>query len=134
MLARILKATKPANDLIRLGWIGKWYLIFTVFSAAAVPYMAAARWIGYRRTRAGYWAYVVPAAGVCVCLLILLTVPFTWLLQYIHEMGVTPRRVCGLAYGVGGYLAILGFLYWAVRPLRRRRTTMTRGTAAGGRS
>jgi hypothetical protein len=109
--------------------IGKWYFVFSVFSVAAIPYMAVARRISHRRTRAGYWAYVVPAAGVCVCLLIILTVPFTWLLQYIHEMGFTRRRVYGLAYGIGGYAAILGFLCWAARRPRRRRVSAPHGRA-----
>jgi len=115
--------------------IGKWYVLFGVFSAAAVPYMAVARWISDRRTRVGYWAYAGPAAGVCVCLLIILTMPFYWLLQYIHEMGFTRLRVYGLAYGVGGYLVILGFLYWAARRPRRRRVIAPNGgAAAGGRA
>jgi hypothetical protein len=110
--------------------IGKWYFVFSVFSAATVPYMAVARWISHRRTRADYWAYVVPAAGACVCLLIILTVPFTWLLQYVHEMGFTRRRVYGLAYGIGGYVAILGFLYWAARRPRRCRVSAPHSRAS----
>jgi hypothetical protein len=107
--------------------IGKWYLIFGVFSAAAVPYLVLIRWISHRHSRSGYWAYVLPTVGVCLCLLIIQTMPFTWLLQYIDAMGFTGRRVFALAYGVGGYLAILGFLGWAARPPRRRRVGRSDG-------
>lgn len=112
--------------------IGKWYAIFSVFSGVGFTYMAAVRWFSHRRMRAGYWAYVVPAACVRACLLIILTMPFYWLLQYIHEVGFTTPRVCGLAYGLAGYVAIGGFLCWAARrPARRRASVPPNGVARG---
>lgn len=96
--------------------IGKWYFVSTVFAAMVLPYVAVARWVSSRRTRAGYWAFAIPAAALCLYLLITLTVPFWWVVQYINAMGVTPRRIHGLVYGLGGYAVILGFFAWAVWP------------------
>lgn len=100
--------------------ITKWYFIFTFFSVLALPHITLVRVFSNRRASAGYYAYLVAAVAVCVCLLIYLTVPFWWTVQYIYAMGVTTRRLYALAYGLGGYLAILLFMCWAARPPRRR--------------
>lgn len=100
--------------------ITKWYVIFTFFSVLALPYIALLRVFSNRRTPAGYYAYLVAAAAVCVCLLIYLTVPFWWTVQYIAAMGITARRLYALAFGLGGYVAILLFICWAARPPHRR--------------
>jgi len=99
--------------------IGKWFLIFTVFAAVVLPYLTIARWLCDRwlcdrRTRWGYWSFAIPAAALCLYLLITLTVPFYWLLQYIHAMGFTPRRIEGLVYGVASYVILLGFFSLAI--------------------
>lgn len=86
----------------------------------ALPYIALVRVFSNRRKSWGCWAYAGTAVAVCVCLLIYLTVPFWWTVQYIYAMGVTTRRLYALAYGLGGYLAILLFMCWAARPSRRR--------------
>ena len=96
--------------------IGKWYFISTVFAAMVLPYVTVARWVSDRRTRSGHWAFAIPAAALCLYLLILLTVPFWWLIQYIDAMGFTARRIHGLVYGLGGYGMLLGFFIWAVWP------------------
>jgi hypothetical protein len=36
--------------------------------------------------------------------------------KYIAAMGYTPRRIMALCYGITGYLGILSFLVWAIRP------------------
>jgi len=100
--------------------IGNLYLMFTILTAVMLPYVAVARWLGDRRTRAGYWVFAAPAVALCLCLLIILTVPFWWLVQYVQAMGSTPRRIHGLIYGVGGCVAVLAFLTWAIWPPRHR--------------
>lgn len=96
--------------------IGKWLFIFTWFTAMVFPYVAVARWISNRRTRSGYWTFTIPTVALCLCPLTFLTCAFWWLLQYVGAMGFTPARMQGLIYGFGGYIILLGFLYWAVRP------------------
>lgn len=94
----------------------KWFHLFTFFSAMVLPYVAAARWMGGRGSRLGYWAFTIPAVALCMCLLSILTVPFYWLLQYIAAMGCTFRRLYGLGCGLAGYAIVLAFLCWAVWP------------------
>ena len=94
----------------------KWFFLFTYFSALVLPYVAVARWMSDRSTRFGYWAFTVLTIALCLCPLSILTLPFWWVIQYIDAMGITPRRVYGLVYALGGYIAVLGFLCWAVWP------------------
>lgn len=101
--------------------ITKWYFIFTFLAVLALPWVALVRVFSNRRSRAGYWAYVGPAITVCVCLLLFLTIPFWWVLQYIAAMGFTVRRLQALGYGLGAYATILLFMYWVSRPPRRHR-------------
>jgi hypothetical protein len=95
--------------------IGKQFVFFALFASLLIPYSLVVRWLSDRRTRAGYWAFALPTVGLYVCLLILLTIPFYWLLQYIHAMGFTPRRVEGLVCGAVSYTAIVGLLAWQLR-------------------
>lgn len=92
-----------------------WYVAFTIFIAIAFPYTVLARCISHRKTRLAYWSFVIPTAVLYLYLLIILTLPFSWLIQYIDAMGFTPKRIYGLFYGLGGYILILTFLYWVVR-------------------
>ena len=93
------------------------FLCFTVFTAVALPYIAAVRWISDRSTRLGYWVFAVPTVAVCVCLLSLLTAPFYWSLLYIP----TAYQPLYFVYGIGGYVVVLAFLRWAIWPPNRRR-------------
>lgn len=95
--------------------IGKWYFLFILFTAMTLPATAVAKWLNHRKTHLAYWFFVVPAVALCMYLLITLTVPFWWLVQYIHSMGVTPKRIYGLMYCLGGYILILTFLYWVIK-------------------
>ncbi len=101
----------------------KWFNLFVFFSAMALPYVAAARWMSERGSRLGYWAFAIPTVALCVCLLSILTVPFYWLIQYIGAEGCTFRRLLGLVYGFTGYGVVLVFLCWAVWPPRKEERT-----------
>jgi len=108
-------------DPVHAGWvmdqptIGKWLFWVSVMTGFSLPYAAAVRWISDRRNIVGYLAYGFPIVVLCVFLLCILSWPVCWLIQYIHSMGFTARRVYGLAYAIGGGLLVLGFLRWAVR-------------------
>ena len=97
------------------GPIGKWYVLFTIFTVTALPCTVLARWFSQRKSRLAYWSFVIPTVGLYLYLLLILTLPFSWLIQYIARMGFTPKRIYGLFYGIGGYIVILTFLWWAVR-------------------
>jgi hypothetical protein len=104
-----------AGSVLDQPTIGKWYILCTFFTVVTFPYLAAVRWASARTTWTGYWAFAGPTIIVCFWLLCMLTTAFSWLVQYIYAMGFTTRRVYGLAYGIGAYIVILGFLYWALR-------------------
>jgi hypothetical protein len=95
--------------------IKAWYAAITFFVVILLPYTTIARYISHRKTCLAYWSFVIPTIALYLYLLIILTVPFSWLIQYLNTMGVTPIRICGLFYGLAGYVVILTFLYWAVK-------------------
>ncbi len=97
------------------GPILKWYNLGTMFITMAIPYTVIARSLTHRNTRFAYWSYVIPTVAFCLYLLIIWTIPFSWLIQYINDMGSTPKRIHGLWYGLAGYVVIMGFLFWAIR-------------------
>ena len=94
----------------------KFFFLFVYFSAMVLPYVAAARWMGNRRSRRGYWTFALPTVALCLCLLSLLTPPFLWTIHQIGAMGWTFRRLDGLVCGVTGYSVVLAFLCWAIWP------------------
>ncbi len=95
--------------------IGVWYFLATVLTVAVIFYAVVVRWLTDRSTKLGYWVFVVLTSLLCLVPIIILTVPFYWMLIYIHNMGFTQMRIYGLLYGLGGYIIILGFLYWATK-------------------
>ena len=95
--------------------IGKWYFWFTVFTVFSLTYMAVVRRFCVRQSRPLHWIFVIGLTPLCLFLVCLLTIPFFWLIQYVNAMGYTPRRIEGILYGIGGYMAILLFYVWAVR-------------------
>ena len=97
----------------------KFFFLFVYFSAMVLPYVAAARWMGNRRSRQGYWAFSLPTVALCLCLLSLLSPPFFWRVQQIGAMGWTARSADGVVCGVAGYCVVLAFLIWAVWPCRK---------------
>ena len=92
-----------------------WYVLFTFFTVILLPYTVLARWFSHRKTRLAYWSFAVPTIALYLYLLLILSLPFIWLIHYINNMGFTPKRMYGLFYGLGGYILILTFLYWAVK-------------------
>ncbi|RKY13452.1 MAG: hypothetical protein DRP52_02730 [Planctomycetota bacterium] len=96
--------------------IGKWYFWFTVFTVMSLPYMTLVRRFCIRCSRLRHWIFALGLTVLCSFLICLLTIPFFWLVQYIHEMGWTQKRIFGLLYGIAGYVAVLGFYIWAARP------------------
>ena len=92
-----------------------WYMLFTFCSVILLPYTALARWFSHRKTRLAYWSFAIPTIALYLYLLLILSLPFSWLIHYINAMGFTPKRIYGLFYGLGGYILILTFLYWVLR-------------------
>lgn len=95
--------------------IGKWLFWFSVMAMVSLPHMLIVRWISDRSNPAGYWAYAIPVMVLGVFLLCVLSWPVCWLIQYVHSMGLTPKRIYGLIYAVAGGILIAGFLYWALK-------------------
>lgn len=112
-------------DIVHAGFtldqptIGKWLFWFSVMMFMLLPYMAAVRWVIDRRNRAAYLIYCIVTVIVCVSLLCVLLVPVSWLIQYVHTMGFTPKRMFGLMYGATGGILVIGFAYWAMRRPRK---------------
>lgn len=68
------------------------------FGLILIAYVFAARWAADRTTRLGYLAFAVPATCLMLCPLAFLIIGSWGLGQYVHEMGLTPRRVIAFAY------------------------------------
>ncbi len=101
--------------------IGKWLFWFTTIAVLSLPYASLIRWVGNRTTCFGYLAYLIPAACLCFMLLCILSSPLCWLIQYIHSMGVTPKRIFGLVYSLVGMGLVLTFLWLAIRRPKQSR-------------
>ena len=95
--------------------IGKWYFWFTVFTVAGLSYMALVRRFCVRWSKLRHWIFVAGLTVLCLFLVCLLTIPFWWLIQYIHAMGWTPKRFYGLLYGISGYVVVFWFWYRTVK-------------------
>ena len=107
--------------------IFKWLFWFTMETILAVPYMAIMGWISDRRKTSTNIAYFVALIFVCAVLLCTLGLPAKWLLQYMHQMGYTPRRIAGLVYCLVASCGVLGFFLWAIK-----KPTITAADEAGG--
>ncbi|MCI0499095.1 MAG: hypothetical protein L0Y36_05380 [Planctomycetales bacterium] len=99
--------------------IGKWYFWFTVFTVVWLSYMALVRRFCVRRSKLRHGIFAIAITILCLFLVCLLTIPFWWLIQYIHAMGWTPKRFYGVLYAIAGYTAVLWFGYRAFRFKRR---------------
>ncbi len=89
------------------------FLFFTLFTAVVLPYVAIVRCRIDRSYSLLYWLFLIITAAICVFLLSPLTCAIGKMIIYIRDMGSTDKRICGLIYGVFGYIIVLGFLYWA---------------------
>lgn len=101
--------------------IGKWYFVTSFFAGVWTLFAwGACRWakrgsIWLRRT-----SMIVVSCSV-LFYLSLLAVPFIWTVQYIGAMGVTPRRLIALAWGLVGYWTLALIAYRLGRSLWPRR-------------
>jgi hypothetical protein len=95
--------------------IGRSLVWFTAMAMTSLPYAMAVRWLSDRRKASGRIAFGVSVVTLSVFLLCILSWPLLWLIQYVCDMGVTPRRIFGLCYSFAGVLLVIGFLYWALR-------------------
>lgn len=107
--------------LMRTGWvldqstIQSGYCRFILLGGMMSAYVAVARWLCNRSSLPGYWAFALPTAGLCFCLLSYLTCVFYSLAAYIHTLGFTLLRIYGLAFGVGCYIMTALFVWWALK-------------------
>ncbi len=99
---------------------GGGYIVFAVIAVIVLPYVALVRKICARRTRLEYWTFVIPTAFLCLLLICLLTIPFCYTIKFINAAGRTSGRTIFQLYGMGGYIVVLGFFFWAVRPPKRK--------------
>jgi len=104
-----------AGSVLDQPTIGKWLFWFTVITTLSLPYAAMVGWISNRKTPIGRLAFAIPVAVICFLLLCILTWPICWLIQYVHSMGFTPRRIYGLLYASLGVAIMLLLLIWAAR-------------------
>jgi hypothetical protein len=96
--------------------ISKYFFLFMYTGFQSSAFAAIARWAANRKTRLGYWTFIIPVFIMCIFLLSILTMPFYWLIQYIQAMGYTKMRITGLIYGAGGYLTVIAFFIWCAWP------------------
>ena len=102
----------PGYDV---GAIEARFFAFTLLAIIGLPYLAMVRWISDRATKFTYWVFVVQATVLCLLPLLILTSALYRHMLYINDYGFTVLRICGLVYGLGGYILMLKFFYWAVK-------------------
>ena len=96
---------------------GRGYAGFAVIAVIVLPYVALVRKICARRTRLEYWTFVIPTAILCLLLICIVTVPFCWSIKWMDAAGRGPGE---MVVGLGGYIIVLGFFFWAIRPPKRK--------------
>ncbi len=107
--------TFPQDDDLPRPGVG--YLFFAVLAVIVLPYLAIVRKRCARRTRLEYWTFVIPTAFLCLFLICIVTVPFCWSIKWMDAAGSGPG---GMVVGLGGYIIVLGFFFWAIRPPKRK--------------
>ena len=106
--------------------IGKWLIVFTVLTSLTVPYVAIVRWITNRGSPFGYWLFAIAVVVLSILLLSILAWPTSWLIQYIHSLGFTPKRILGLIFAIASAIMVLIFLYWMIRRPETRKAETKR--------
>ncbi len=96
---------------------GRWYVGFTPAAVIVLSYVALVRKMSARRTRLEYWTFVIPTAFVCLFLICIVTIPFCYALKWMDAAGRGPGD---MVIGLGGYIIVLGFFFWAIRPPKRK--------------
>ena len=84
----------------------------------SIPYTFFARSLNPRKTLSAYLLYAIPTAISYIYLLLILTIPFSWLIHYITDMGSTANRINAVFYGIGLYIFILLSLFLLLRKPR----------------
>jgi len=92
------------------------YVVFTPVSVVMFALAAILRRVSDRTTPSTYWVFVVSALALCSVPLIFLTASVDSVVDYIIDMGVTPRRIWGLLLALGVLALAVGFVWWVLRP------------------
>ena len=88
------------------------YVVFAVIAVIVLPYVALVRKMSARRTRLEYWTFVIPTAFVCLFLICMVTIPFCYTIKWMDAAGRGPGE---MVVGLGGYIIVLGFFFWAIK-------------------
>ncbi len=105
--------------------IGKWYFWVTIFSGAWCLLAIFASRVCRSLPRLARRAYALATLAIAAFHLCVLTVPFTWTIQYVHAMGVTHHRLIALAWGAVGYVILIGLTTLFVRQAWRTGRSQT---------
>lgn len=101
--------------------IGKWLFWFSVMAATSLPYTAVVGWLADRRKTSSRLLLCMSMGVLYVFLMCILCWPLVWLIQYVCDMGFTPKRVFGLAYSIGWGLVLTGFMGWHINKVFERK-------------
>jgi hypothetical protein len=112
---RVVPFEQNVFDALTPFVVRDFFSYFAVIAVTTLLYLAGARAISDRTTDGGRSAFALPAAAACACLLVLLTIPFVWLVQYTRSMGMTLARFSGLACAIVAFALIGAFCWWCVR-------------------
>lgn len=112
-------------DIVHAGFcldqptIGKCLFWFAMFCALTLPYTMVVGLVSRRTTRVERLAFAAPTIFLVVLLLSMLVPPLQWLVQYVHSMGLTPKRIFGLFYIAANIPLMLLIVRWAILPAGR---------------
>jgi hypothetical protein len=95
--------------------IGKWLFWFSVMALLSLPYINIIRRFSNTKQRAVRITICIFSSIICLLLLCILSWPITWLIQYIHSMGFTYRRVFGLICAITGGVVVIRFMYKTIK-------------------
>jgi hypothetical protein len=88
---------------------------FTFLTAQLVPLIVVARWLSNREHRPTRIAVAATALIVLASWIAYLILPSYGLILYVENMGFTPLRALGLAYGLSLFTALFAFTGWCLR-------------------
>ncbi|MCE5340498.1 MAG: hypothetical protein LLF92_05145 [Planctomycetaceae bacterium] len=94
---------------------GKWLFWFSVMTLSSLSYIKTIKWFSNTKNSAGYITMCIFSGIICLLLLCILSWPLIWLIQYIHSMGFTYRRVFGLICAITGGVIAIRFMYKTIK-------------------
>lgn len=100
--------------------IKAWFCLTSIFVTAALPSTAFAKWLIRKDGRSAYGGFLILSVFLWLYVLLIWTVPVSWLAHYVAKTGSTPKRILGLAYGVTGYAIVLGVMIWLAHPFTHK--------------